>query len=194
MFTGIIQTIAEVTHSSTIAGSLNLEIAIPEGWELTLGQSIAVNGACLTITKLDTKTFTVNLMPETQKKTTFGKNVPEQVNLELAMAASGRFEGHIVQGHVDTVGTVSSIKQQASSQEMTITFPSKYKSPVVDKGSIAIDGVSLTVIRASSDSLSVGLIPYTLKHTTLGDLRRGDSVNLEFDIIGKYIAKQKGGL
>ena len=192
MFTGIIQSVARVLGSKQLDDLLVLTIARPKSWKLTTGQSISVNGACLTVVDYTDGDFTVELMPETLAKTSFGSGLPKQVNLERAMSADNLFEGHIVQGHVDEVGKVVRHLKSQHSSKLHISFSPGRATEVVDKGSIAVDGVSLTVIEARKDGFSVGLIPHTLDHTTLSELKAGDQVNLEFDIIGKYIRKNLG--
>ena len=146
---------------------------------------------CLTVVDFDDDSFIVELMPETIEKTIFGNHIPKIVNVERAMLATDRFEGHIVQGHVDTTGEVEAVRESDGSHMLAIMYDSKHSGLVVSKGSVTIDGVSLTVVDADSEKLSVALIPHTLKGTTLGELKEGDMVNLEFDIIGKYLSKYK---
>jgi len=191
MFTGIVETQSAVYAHPAGEQTMKLVIVRPTGWDLQIGQSIAVNGACLTVTKFTEDSFTVVLMSETLRKTSFGSKVPEVVNLERAMLATDRFEGHIVQGHVDTVGEVTGILEGDGQYELSISFDASFDTLVVPKGSITIDGVSLTVVKADLAKLSVALILHTLKETTLGELREGDNVNLEFDVIGKYLQKFK---
>ncbi len=189
MFTGIIQTTTPIVHTKTQGNITELELTTPEGWELHLGQSIAHNGICLTVTKINKTTYCVELMPETLAKSTFGAHPPKTVNLERAMTAHDMLEGHIVQGHVDGIGTLTRIENEKDWRTLTITYPKENQSLLVPKGSIAIDGVSLTVVDVQDDWFSVSLIPYTLEHTTLGQLKTGEQINLEYDIIGKYIAR-----
>ncbi|MDA8597019.1 riboflavin synthase [Candidatus Pacebacteria bacterium] len=190
MFTGIIETTQTVRKQETSEGVLSLEIVMPDGWQLALGQSIAVNGACLTVVSFDSDHFVVELVPETLEKTIFGESVPTAVNLERAMLPTDRFEGHIVQGHIDTVGEVQSVLTQDNRYELAISFTAPFTQLVVPKGSITIDGVSLTITNMTTDTFSVALIPHTLRETTLGTLREGDKVNLEFDIVGKYLVQK----
>lgn len=188
MFTGIIETTEIIQDVVKEGGLLRMSIQRPNSWELTVGQSIAVNGACLTVVSFDDKIFTVELMEETLKKTTLRGQTPHIVNLERAMLPTDRFEGHIVQGHVDTVGDVVAVAV-GDGHHVTISFDATFAHLVVPKGSITIDGVSLTVVDCTESTLTVALIPHTLKHTTLSDLEEGSQVNLEFDIIGKYITR-----
>ena len=188
MFTGIVETIAAVTAEKN-EEITRFTIEKPTGWELTVGQSIAVNGTCLTVVSFDERGFAVELVAETLTKTSFGSNPPKKVNLERAMLAGGRFEGHIVQGHIDTVGTAIVTATKENNWTLTVSFDQQFDYLVVPKGSITIDGVSLTVVDPRSRELSVALIPHTLENTTLGALKEGSQVNLEFDIVGKYLQK-----
>lgn len=191
MFTGIIEARSAIVSEIEKGTSKKLEIVTPETWELKEGQSVAVNGACLTVVRIDQKMFEVELVEETLAKTAFKEHFPEEVNLERAIQATDRFEGHIVQGHVDTTGTVQDVQKQDTAKILTISYDETYDRLLVDKGSIAVDGVSLTAVNAQKGLFSVSLIPYTLFYTTLGVCREGSVVNLEFDIIGKYIMRDK---
>lgn len=191
MFTGIIEATSEIVRQEELAGLTTLAIKKPVGWELTVGQSVAVSGACLTVVSSTNDEFVVELMSETLAKTIFKKPDTKKVNLERALPANGRFEGHVVQGHVDTVGKIEAIDRVGETAVWTVTFPVSFGNLVVDKGSVAIDGVSLTIVEARFESLTVALIPHTLNHTTLGERGVGEEVNLEFDILGKYIVKNK---
>ncbi len=188
MFTGIISDVAAVLKHSSVADGITMSFERPAGWtDLSLGESIATDGACLTVSALRDDGYDCFLMSETLRKTTFGTAMPKRVNLERAMRAGDRFGGHIVQGHVDEVGTVVGIDESAG-WVMRVRFGHEQAGLVMYKGSICINGVSLTVTQVRDDELSVALIPHTLEHTTLGDLKAGDRVNLEFDTVGKYIA------
>jgi riboflavin synthase len=191
MFTGIIEAKGKIAKSAETAGVVRLTIEKPKKWELTLGQSIAINGACLTVVGFDGAMFDVELVPETLRKTTFGSNVPQVVNLERAMLPSDRFEGHIVQGHADSVGTVIDMEAEGDTSVLTISFDIEYDHLLVRKGSVTVDGVSLTISDLTRNTFSVALIPHTLANTTLGLHTVGDMVNLEFDIVGKYLTKRK---
>lgn len=189
MFTGIITATTPVKHVERLDGGLKITFQTPKGWnDLVLGESIAINGACLTVAELGDSTFTMFLMPETLDKTSFKNKVPEVVNLERALALGDRLGGHMVQGHVDGVGKVTSV-DATDGYTIEVKFPAENEPFVIHKGSITIDGVSLTVASCKDNSLRVALIPHTLAHTTLGRLQAGDAVNLEFDLLGKYIAK-----
>ncbi len=187
MFTGIITEVASVRRSSSKDDGLTITFERPKTWDnMTLGESISTDGVCLTVSDLRSDEYDCFLMPETLHKTSFGTNIPKAVNLERPMVAGDEFGGHFVQGHVDTVGPVSKIDTSAG-YTMSIDFPVASRELVIPKGSITIDGVSLTIINVTEYNLSVGLIPHTLSTTTLKDLQVGDKVNLEFDMIGKYI-------
>lgn len=187
MFTGIIEHKAKVLESKRKPSGLVLSIQKPAGWKLKLGDSVATDGACLTVKALAKNSYEAELMKETLSKTSFGKKAPMTVNLERPLKWGSRLDGHIVLGHVDTVGVIKKITKQGSSKVFSISFPAKTKKLVVSKGSVAVDGISLTVASAKKNLFSVALVPYSLKHTTLGDKKVGDLVNIEFDILGKYV-------
>lgn len=188
MFTGIISQTSEVKSTKKVPAGLVVTFEKPRQWtDLVLNESVSVNGVCLTVQGLNSNSFSCSLIPETLKKTTFGELMPSIVNLERAMKVSDRFGGHFVQGHIDCVGRVTSVKNDGA--EIEVEFPAEFKNFVIDKGSITVNGVALTIAKAEKNRLSVALIPYTLQHTNLGGLNVGDKVNLEFDMLGKYAAK-----
>jgi riboflavin synthase len=187
MFTGIITHTTAVLGSKSGADGLTMTFKRPKGWDdLVLGESIATNGVCLTVSAIHEDSYECLLMPETLHKTSFGADLPESVNLERSLSVSDRFGGHFVQGHVDGTGTVEKI-DTADGWRVSVAFPEVNKELVIPKGSITINGVSLTVAELSDNVLGVAIIPHTLEHTTLNMLRVGDKVNLEFDTIGKYV-------
>lgn len=187
MFTGIITAVTPVVRSKKSDAGIVLRLKMPEAWQnLELGESISINGVCLTVSNIEGREYEVELVPETLQKTTFGKNVPGQVNIERALQAADRIGGHFVEGHVDGTGEVMEI-DKSDGYRLSIAFPPKYQKLVIDKGAIVIDGVSLTIIDPKRGRLGVALVPFTLGHTTLGQLMTGDHVNLEFDMIGKYL-------
>ena len=189
MFTGIISHTTKIKAAKKVSAGLAITFERPRQWaDLVLGESVAINGLCLTIERLDSNDFSCILMPETLKKTAFGGQMPSIVNLERALKVGDRLSGHFVQGHIDCVGKVLSTKKVGAS-EITIGFPGKFNNFVIDKGSITVNGVALTIVETERNRLSVALIPYTLQHTNLGNLKVGDRVNLEFDMLGKYAAK-----
>lgn len=191
MFTGIIEEVGRVIH--VVSGSESGEIRIGarkilEGTQI--GDSIAVNGVCLTVTRLFKDGFTADVMPVTLRRTNLGKlNTGDPVNLERAMAAGGRFGGHIVSGHVDAVGYIHETHKEGNAVWVTIGAPPEILRLIVEKGSIAIDGISLTVARLNRDSFCVSVIPHTGQETILLKKKPGDPVNLENDIVGKYVEK-----
>lgn len=187
MFTGIITDVTRVTPGKMKDGILKLAFKKPSGWtDLEIGESVATNGACLTVTAIRDDEYDCELMHETLDKTSFGVKVPEKVNLERSLSLKDRLSGHFVQGHVDNVGKVTEVSQ-TNGYELSVEFPKKYTNLVISKGSITIDGISLTVAKCTDTTLTVALIPHTLERTTIGTLKAGDTVNLEFDMLGKYI-------
>ena len=154
------------------------------------GDSVAVNGVCLTVIDKRADLFQVEVMPETLKRTALGGlKSGDIVNLELAMKAADRFAGHIVQGHIDGVATVKSIKQKGNSRLFTFEVPKQLGRYIVEKGSVAVNGISLTVIDTNNKTFTVGIIPYTWRHTMLSSAKVGDRVNIEVDILAKYLEK-----
>ncbi|MDD5026382.1 MAG: riboflavin synthase [Candidatus Peribacteraceae bacterium] len=188
MFTGIVEVMAPVlSHSAHV-----LAISRPKAFEDTcLGSSICVSGVCLTVKAGDAQSLTFDTVPETLTKTTLGAlNPGDKVNLERALSASGRFEGHIVQGHGEGVGEVTEVRLcEDESRELVIRLPQNLARCVVSKGSIAVDGVSLTVADIKDCDVRIALIPYTLSSTTLGLLSVGGCVNIETDVLGRYVGK-----
>ena len=191
MFTGIIEelgTVERVTRGRVSAIlAIRAEAILSD---LKIGDSVAVNGVCLTATGLTGHGFTADVMHETLDRSALaGLGPGSRVNLERAMAANGRFGGHIVAGHVDGVGTIAAIEQDDNAIWFTITAPEQVLRYVVEKGSIAIDGISLTVARVETDRFAVSVIPHTAAVTLLGQRRTGDRVNLESDLVGKYVER-----
>ncbi len=185
MFTGIIEEVGRVIS----AGAGELAIAASEvtaGMET--GASIAVNGVCLTVTDFDQSSFSVKVMPETLRRTNLGRLVAgDRVNLERALPLGGRLGGHLVQGHVDATGRVTSISGEGEARLINFYAPPQVMDYLVEKGFVAVDGVSLTIVSKDTSSFGVSVVDYTLKHTNLGNRRVGDTVNLEVDIIAKYV-------
>jgi riboflavin synthase len=158
--------------------------------DLKIGDSVAVNGVCLTVVKRENDTFSVDTIEETLKKTNLGSTkLKDPVNLERPLKANARLGGHFVLGHVDTTGTVKQVKELSNSHFVTIFFPRGYQKYLIPVGSIAIDGVSMTVAELGKDEFSVGVIPHTWEETIFANKRIGDTVNLEFDVLGKYIVQ-----
>jgi len=185
MFTGIIEEVGRVT--SARLGNLNITASsVLQGTEL--GGSIAVNGVCLTITSLNTNSFSVDLMPETLERANLGLlSAGERVNLERPLALGGRLGGHLVQGHIDATGRVTSVRRNGEATLIRFEAPPEVMYYVVEKGFIAVDGVSLTVVAKDTSSFQVSIVDYTRQHTTLGERQVGNPVNLEVDITAKYV-------
>lgn len=190
MFTGIVETVGQVTAIDAEGTNLTFHIDSPITPELKIDQSVSHNGVCLTVTSVADRTYTVTAVDETLKKTNLGQvGVGDWVNLERCMPATGRFDGHIVQGHVDQTGTCVNVQDVGGSWLFDFQYDPMVGNITVEKGSICINGVSLTVFDSRDDGFRVTIIPYTYEHTTFRNLRPGDIVNLEFDIVGKYIKK-----
>jgi len=189
MFTGIIKELGKVHRISGLGGIYKLSVEakdIADG--LSMGDSVSVNGACLTLTGKDKNVLNFDIMGETFKRTNILKLKPgESVNLESALRAGDPLGGHFVTGHIDCLGRIRGIRRAGDNYSIEVAFPGEYKKFVVEKGSISLDGISLTVGSAGDGNAVVHIIPHTLKVTTLGSKRPGDEVNIEFDIIGKYI-------
>ena len=191
MFTGIIEELGTVKDIGITGNSAQIKLSAEKVLENTrIGDSIAVNGVCLTVTGITSDGFSADVMPETLKRTSLSiVRRGDKVNLERAMAADGRFGGHIVSGHIDGTGTIRDYKKDGNAVWVTISAPDDILKLVVEKGSIAIDGISLTVASVGKKSFTVSIIPHTISNTTLADKKSGDIVNLETDIIGKYVEK-----
>lgn len=188
MFTGIIESLGEVKAIKKDGSNVDFTLKSDFTDELKIDQSVAHNGACLTVVDIEGENYTVTAIDETLKRTNLGDwSVGTIVNLERCMKMGGRLDGHIVQGHVDTLGTCKQINEVDGSWEFKFTYDSH--DVTVPKGSITINGVSLTVVDSENGSFSVHIIPYTYENTNFKDLKPGDQVNLEFDIIGKYVAR-----
>ena len=190
MFTGIVERIGTVREITARDGAQRMVIGGAGLGELPVGASIAVNGVCLTVVESG-DAIAVDLIPETLERTNLGALSPDElVNLELPLAAGGRFDGHIVQGHIDSVGTIARVDiDNHQGTVMTVDVPEDLRRYIVEKGSVTIDGVSLTIAGLTEDGFSVALIPHTLEVTTLGLRKRGDTVNLEMDVLAKYVER-----
>ena len=191
MFTGLIETVGTVVTITPLGDVTELSIYAPAiAPELRHGDSVAISGACQTVTFMDANSFKVQMMPETLARTKLGGlRTGARVNLERAMRLDTRIDGHLVAGHVDGVADVSKIEALKDTRKIYFSADGGCSDGIVEKGSVTIDGVSLTVIDAEADFFSVGVIPTTLAETTLGALRTGDRVNIETDMIGKYVKK-----
>ena len=190
MFTGIIEEIGKIIRIEREQANLHLYVKSSFTNELKIDQSVAHNGVCLTVVAIDGDVYQVTAIAETLAKTHLGNlQVGDAVNLERGMLLNTRLDGHIVQGHIDQTGTCSAIQEEAGSTRFTFEYNPSTGNVVIEKGSITVNGVSLTVVDATRDSFSVAVIPYTLAHTNLQHLQIGNIVNLEFDVIGKYVAR-----
>jgi riboflavin synthase len=190
MFTGIIEAVGFIESTRKLGGGCRFTISAPFSSELRPDQSVAVNGTCLTVVQTDSRGFDVEAIEETLRKTTLGTFRPgTRVNLERAMRPDGRLDGHLVQGHVDTTGSIVSMVEETTGRLYTVQFDLAYSSHVIPVGSIAVDGISLTVARLEADRFTVAIIPHTYTHTNVSDWKPGRTVNLEFDLIGKYVAR-----
>ncbi|KPP99549.1 MAG: riboflavin synthase RibE [Bacteroidetes bacterium HLUCCA01] len=190
MFTGIIEDLGEVIEAKSVNGGMVMKFSCQFAGELSVDDSVSVNGVCQTVVACDESTFTTQLVEETLRKTSFGQRKPgDKVNLERSLTFDQRLDGHVVQGHVDTVGTVKEVLQEETGWLYTIAFPDEYADYIVGRGSIALDGISLTVARDERTDFTVAIIPFTYEHTNMHTLKPGDQVNLEFDILGKYVLR-----
>jgi riboflavin synthase len=190
MFTGLIETVATVARVDPVESGYRLRLDTPLAAELQLGESVAVDGVCLTVTTRDDAGWDADIGPETTRVTTLGALRPgHRVNLERSMRADSRFGGHLVQGHVDATATVTAIRPDGESHWIEVGFPPELSPMFVPKGSVAVNGVSLTVATLDEARFSVMIIPVTWAHTNLSGLRAGAQVNLECDMVGKYVAR-----
>ncbi len=191
MFTGIVQGTGKLLSRKSAGGGMSFDLEA--GFQLTdpeEGESIAVNGACLTAYNIRSNRFTVDVSPESLSRTTLGKlPVGGKVNLERALRLSDRLGGHLVSGHVDCLGIARGIRQEGEFTVLSFSVPAQEDRYIIEKGSITVDGISLTVNTCAKGNFSVSIIPHTMQTTTLGQLRTGSSVNIEVDIIGKYVEK-----
>jgi len=190
MFTGIIETLGVITKLEKEGSNLHISVDSVITQELKIDQSIAHNGVCLTVVSLDGNTYTVTAIEETLQKTNLENlAVGNKVNLERAMILGSRLDGHIVQGHVDQTGVCTSVEKKDGSWIFSFEYDDTSNNPTIEKGSITIDGTSLTVVNSGKNTFSVAIIPYTYEHTGFNTYKVGSIVNLEFDVIGKYVAK-----
>ena len=191
MFTGIIEQIGHITAIKKEGENIHFTVQSSIANELKIDQSVAHNGACLTVVSINDDEYTVTAIHETLEKTNLGEwKVGTKVNLERCMQMNGRLDGHIVQGHVDTTATCTNIEDQNGSWKFTFNYLTEQVT--VEKGSITVNGVSLTVVDSKDGQFSVCIIPYTYEHTNFHQLKIGDKINLEFDIIGKYVVRLMG--
>lgn len=193
MFTGIIEAFGTVRSIKQEGGNKHFVIESPISSQLTIDQSISHDGVCLTVVKVESDSHTVTAIDETLQKSNLGKRKEgDTINLERCMIANGRFDGHIVQGHVDQTGTVKSVKEADGSWLIEFEYDASVGNVTVEKGSVCVNGVSLTCFNSKTAAFTVAIIPYTYEHTNFKSLKAGDTVNLEFDIVGKYVKRLLG--
>ena len=188
MFTGIIEGLGRIAAISSSGGNRSFTLSAPFTHELKVDQSLSHNGICLTIEAIDGNLYQVTAVAETLAKSNAAYwKMDDAINLERAMVMNGRLDGHLVQGHVDTTATVTRVTDMVGSWQYDFRFPEQFAALMIEKGSVCINGVSLTAFNVSMNSFSVAIIPYTYEHTNFAFLNSGDSVNIEFDMIGKYV-------
>ena len=193
MFTGIVEEIGKIVAVEKSEGNVNLTISAEMTPELKIDQSVSHNGVCLTVVSIEGNMYTVTAVQETLTKTCIGKlKTGDAVNLERGMKLGARLDGHIVQGHVDQTAICKEVKQTEGSWLYTFEYDPSVGNLTIEKGSITVNGVSLTVVNSKATEFSVAIIPYTYEHTNFKDLQKGDTVNLEFDVIGKYVKRITG--
>jgi riboflavin synthase len=192
MFTGIIEALGTVARIDDQAGARRITYATPLSAEVAVDDSVAINGVCQTVVARDASSFTTVVIEESLRKTNFGVlRVGESVNLERSLRMGDRLDGHLVQGHTDCTGRIESVTQEDTNWLIEVSFPDEWAPYIVGRGSIALEGISLTVARLERTRFTVAIIPYTWEHTNLHARRVGDAVNLEFDILGKYILRRE---
>lgn len=192
MFTGIIETVGEVVDLHREAGNLFITMNSAIGNELTVDQSVAHNGVCLTVVKTHQTQHVVTAIEETLSKTNLGNlHIGDLVNLERCLQMGGRLDGHIVQGHVDGKAKLLAVLEQNGSYVLNFEIDAQFRNLIVEKGSICLNGISLTLINVTDITFAVAIIPYTWEHTNIQTLKIGDDVNVEFDIIGKYVNRMQ---
>ncbi len=190
MFTGIIEHTGVVKEKRNLKGGLEIDIESELTKTLSVDDSVSINGVCHTVVATNDAVFTVQSVEETLRKTAIGQlEVGNRVNLEDSLTMAKKLDGHVVQGHVDITGTVKSLTDEGTNWLIEVEFPKEFAAYLVPRGSIAIDGISLTVARLEMNSFTVAIIPYTWEHTNLHERKVGDAVNLEFDILGKYVLR-----
>ncbi|MEM9649538.1 MAG: riboflavin synthase [Bacteroidota bacterium] len=190
MFTGIIETLGTVEALEKEAGNLHITVSAEISDELKIDQSVAHNGVCLTVVSLSDSSYTVTAIDETLAKTNLGDlGIGDAINLERAMVLGARLDGHIVQGHVDQTAQCVAVEEKEGSWIYSFSYDSSLNNVTIEKGSITVDGVSLTVVDSQKDGFSVAIIPYTHEHTRFHSYVKGTTVNLEFDVIGKYVSR-----
>lgn len=192
MFTGIVETMGTITRIEREGGNVHYSLSSNITHELKVDQSLAHNGVCLTVVAIDGDQYTVTAIQETLDKTALKQwAVGDKINLERAMRLGDRLDGHLVQGHVDEVATCTSVEDQDGSWLYRFAYSEDSKNMTIEKGSICVNGTSLTVVGSTGHTFGVAIIPYTYEHTVFHQLQKGDLVNIEFDMVGKYIAKMR---
>lgn len=192
MFTGIVETLGRIIAIERENDNIHLTIESTISHELKIDQSVAHNGICLTVVAIQGQQYTVTAIAETIQKTNIATyQMGDEVNLERAMPMNARLDGHIVQGHVDTTALCIGIEDQEGSTMFTFEYPEEYRALVIEKGSVCLNGVSLTAFNCVANKVSVAIIPFTYEHTNLKHLKIGSSVNVEYDLIGKYILRSQ---
>jgi len=190
MFTGLIETVGQVSGITSVPSGFRLRVRTSISAELALGESVAVNGVCLTVTAVEGDEWQADVGPETARVTTIGSlETGQVVNLERPLRAGDRLGGHFVQGHVDAVGTIEGVRHDGEAHWLSISFPTALAPLLIPKGSVALDGISLTVAAIRERQFDVMIIPFTWTHTNLSSLRVTDRVNLECDMLGKYVVR-----
>ena len=190
MFTGIIETTGIIKEVITAGTNKTFWIESPISKELTIDQSVAHSGVCLTVEEINNGTHRVTAIEETLKKTNLNQcKINAVINLERCLQMNGRLDGHIVQGHVDTIATCTNVLVKEGSWEYSFRFDSEFAGLVIEKGSASINGISLTIFNVLQDEFTVAIIPYTFNHTNIKFIQKGDEINIEFDMIGKYVSR-----
>lgn len=190
MFTGIIEDLGYVENLKRAGGNLDIIVRTPLAKELKIDQSVAHNGVCLTVVNIKDDVYTVTAIEETLSKTNLGNlKLGDYINIERAMKLGARLDGHIVQGHVDQTAMCTEAEEKDGSWIFSFTYDNSFNNVTIEKGSITVNGVSLTVVNSKDNSFSVAIIPYTYNNTNFNNLSVGDTVNLEFDVIGKYVKR-----
>jgi riboflavin synthase len=190
MFTGIIEAVGTIKELKREGANFRITVSAPFTQELKVDQSVSHNGVCLTVVNISGQTYEVVAIDETLKRSNLGSQMPgARVNLERCMKVGDRLDGHIVQGHVDTTAVTKSVEEQNGSWIYAFEFPEAEGHLTVEKGSICVNGVSLTIVDSGKNTFSVAIIPYTREHTNFSELKKGDLVNIEFDVVGKYVAR-----
>ncbi len=192
MFTGIVEQLATIKKIEKVNSNITVTLQSNIACQLQIDQSISHNGICLTVEKINGNEYSVTAIDETIQKTNIGFwKTGDKINIERCLIMNGRLDGHIVQGHVDTVGECIAYAEKNGSWEYTIEMPKQFASLIIEKGSICLNGISLTIFNITENTFTVAIIPYTYEHTNMHQLKIGDKVNIEFDIIGKYINRMK---